>query len=197
MFIDTIDEDSATGATAQYFAQQHARWGFLPNYARCFATRPDVAAAWGELAATISAGMPRRRFEIATIAAALARGSSYCAVAHSTFLRDACGDDATVRAIAADPTGGLLDASDRAVFAFATVVASAPATIGQADIDALLAVGLTDAEITDVVFAVSARTFFATVLDALGAGLDRATAATLDDDVLAALVVGRPPQGSG
>jgi alkylhydroperoxidase family enzyme len=44
--------------------------------------------------------MDRRRFEIATIAAARALHSTYCTAAHSKFLRDVLrrrGDDAPIR----------------------------------------------------------------------------------------------------
>src|SRR3954451_12256920 len=115
MFIDTVPEDAATGALADYYRQQRAAWGFLPNYAAAFSTRPDVAQAWNVLNATIRGGMDRRRFEIATIAAARALRSTYCTAAHSKFLRDVCGDEAAVRSIADDPTGAELDDRDRAV----------------------------------------------------------------------------------
>ena len=40
-------------------------------------------------------------------------------------------------------------------------------TVEQADVDALRAVGLTDADVADLVFAVAARAFFTKVLDGL------------------------------
>ena len=49
MFISGVDEDVATGDVAEYYAGQRAAWGFLPNYAPAFSTRPDVAAAWNAL----------------------------------------------------------------------------------------------------------------------------------------------------
>ena len=136
--------------------------------------------------------MDRRRFEIATIAAARALRSTYCTAAHSTFLRDVCGDEPTMVALAEDPSGDGLDEQDRAVYRFATRVAGDAASIGQDDVDALRAVGLTDADVADVVFAAAARAFFTRVLDGLGAQLDAETARTFAPDVLASLVVGRP-----
>ena len=139
--------------------------------------------------------MDRRRFEIATIAAARARRSTYCTAAHSAFLRDVCGDEATMAAIAEHPDGAGLAEQDRAVFAFATKVATDAAGVEQADVDALRAVGLTDADVADVVFAVAARSFFTVVLDGLGAQLDEQTAATFPPALLDAMVVGRPVAG--
>ena len=111
MFIDVITEEEATGAVADYYAGQRAGWGFLPNYAFAFAHRPDVAAGWNTLNAAIRTGMDRRRFELATIAAARAVRSTYCTAAHSKFLRDVCADEATLELIAQDPEGGTLRAS--------------------------------------------------------------------------------------
>src|SRR5215475_16035996 len=109
MFIDTIPEDAATGAAAEYYRHQRDSWGFLPNYVGAFGHRPEVAQAWNALNLAIRGGMDRRRFELATIAAARALRSTYCTTAHSKFLRDVCGDEPTMRAIATQPDGGRLD----------------------------------------------------------------------------------------
>lgn len=195
MFIDTVPEDAASGALADYYRQQRAAWGFLPNYAGAFSTRPDVAEAWAVLNKSVRDGMDRRRFEIATIAAARALGCTYCAAAHSTFLRDACGDGETMSAIAADPSGAGLNAQDRAVYEFAAKLAADAASVEQEDVDRLRAAGLSDADVADVVFAVSARSFFTHVLDGLGALLDVQTAETFAPAELEAMIVGRPVAG--
>ena len=105
MFISGVGEDAAEGEVAEYYAGQRAAWGFLPNYAPAFSTRPEVARAWNALNLAVRGGMDRRRFEIATIAAARARRSTYCTAAHSAFLRDVCGDEAAMAAIAEHPDG--------------------------------------------------------------------------------------------
>lgn len=192
MFIETVSEEEATGGLADYYAQQRAGWGFLPEYAGAFSTRPDVAAAWNLLNLTIRDAMDRRRFELATIAAARALRSTYCTAAHAKFLRDVCGDEATLEVLGRDPTGGGLGVQDRAVYEFAGRVAADASSIEQADVDRLRSVGLSDAEIADVVYAAAARSFFTRVLDGLGARLDRETAETFAPDLLATLVVGRP-----
>jgi uncharacterized peroxidase-related enzyme len=192
MFIDAVPEAAATGPLAEYYRQQRDAWGFLPNYAAAFSTRPDVARAWNTLNATVRDGMDRRRFEIATIAAARALRSTYCTAAHSKFLRDVCADEATMLSIAAEPNGAALSPQDHAVYEFASKVAADAASIEQADVDRLRVVGLADADIADVVFAAAARSFFTRVLDALGAQLDVQTAQTFPPDVRDAMIVGRP-----
>ncbi|HET8588043.1 MAG TPA: peroxidase-related enzyme [Nakamurella sp.] len=193
MFISTVPEADATGDLAEYYRRQRAGWGFLPNYAAAFATRPDVAAAWEKLNLTIRGGMDRRRFEIATIAAARSLRSSYCTAAHSKFLRDVCGDEVAVRSIAERPDGAALSRADRAVYEFAVKVATDAAAIEQADVDRLKEdAGLSDADVADVVFAVAARSFFTRVLDGLGAQLDSQTADEFAPALRAAMIVGRP-----
>ena len=112
-----------------WYAGQRKAWGYLPNYAPIFTSRPEVAHAWSNLNLTIRGGMERRRFELVTIAASPRADCTYCLAAHSSFLRDVVGDEPTMRAIADDPSGGTLDETDRAVIAFATKVATdAPAS---------------------------------------------------------------------
>lgn len=192
MFIETIPEDSATGPLAEFYEQQKQAWGFLPNYAAAFSTRPEIASAWTHLSRSVREGMDRRRFEIATIGAARALQSTYCTAAHAKFLRDECGDERTLLALIEDPSGGGLDEQDRAVYAFAGQVARDASSVRQEDVDALRHVGLSDADIADIVFAAAARSFFTRVLDGLGAQLDVQTAASFAPDVLQCLVVGRP-----
>jgi uncharacterized peroxidase-related enzyme len=191
MFIETTSESAAEGALAEWYASQRDSWGFLPDYAGCFAARPDVAKAWTALNLTIRGGMERRRFELATIAAARALRSTYCTVAHTSFLRDVCGDAETVRALTLAPDGSTLSESDAAVYGFATKVARDACAVEQSDVDALRSAGLSDDDISNVVYAVAARAFFTKVLDALGARLDPETAGTFDPDSLVGMLVGR------
>jgi uncharacterized peroxidase-related enzyme len=190
MFIEPLDVGVEDEVDA-WAEEQTARWGYRPNYAAVFGSRPDVARAWSALNLAVRDGMDRRRFELATIAAARALGSTYCTAAHSMFLRDVCGDEATMVALADDPNGGSLDDTDRAVVAFAAKAARRASEISQGDVDALRAAGLSDNEVADVIFAVGARCFFATVLDAAGAEPDHQLGAALDA-VAERLVVGRP-----
>jgi uncharacterized peroxidase-related enzyme len=192
MFIDTVPEDDASGALAEFYRQQKSGWGFLPNFAGVFSTRPELASAWNQLNKAVRDGMDRRRYEIATIAAARALRSTYCTAAHAKFLRDECQDEATMTAIAEDPSGAALDEQDRAVYTFASQVARDASSVQQSDVDALREVGLDDADVADIVFAVAARSFFTRVLDGLGAQLDARTAGTFAPGVLASFVVGRP-----
>ena len=192
MFINVKAERDATGAVADYYAEQRKAWGFLPNYAGVFSHRPEVGNAWTALNLTIRSGMDRRRFELATIAAARTLRSTYCTAAHSKFLRDVCADEDSLHRIAGAPDGATLDVQDRLVYQFAAKVATDAASVTQSDIDQLRGAGLSDADIADVVFAAAARSFFTRVLDGLGAQLDAQTADAFDPGLFASMVVGRP-----
>jgi uncharacterized peroxidase-related enzyme len=192
MFIEAPDESTVDGEVATWYQRQRRAWGYLPNYAPAFATRPDVAEAWNTLNGTIMRHMDRRRYELVTIAAARAYRSTYCVAAHCTFLRDECDDEAAMRTIAADPSGADLDATDRAVVQLATQVAVDASSVSAADVQRLRDHGLGDPEILDVVLAAAARAFFTKVLDALGVQADAQLGEMLDPEVRRQVTVGRP-----
>lgn len=68
-------------------------------------------------------------------------------------------------AIAEDPTGARLSEQDHAVYEFAALVALDASSIQQSHVDTLSALGLTDADIADIVFAAAARSFFTRVVE--------------------------------
>jgi uncharacterized peroxidase-related enzyme len=192
MFIDTPDESTLGEDAVEWYRKQRDAWGYLPNYAPAFASRPDVAQAWNTLNNTIQAHMQPRRFELATIAAARAYRSTYCMAAHSKFLRDDCDDESTMRALAADPSGTNLDPADRAVMELATQVARDASSVTAADVEKVRSQGLSDPEIVDIVLATAARAFFTKVLDALGVQADVQLGQTFDDELRRQVTVGRP-----
>ncbi len=191
MFIRPTNPDVADEAHA-WTEIQTAAWGYLPNYAAAFASRPDVARAWTNLNLTVRNGMDRHRFEIATIAAARALRSTYCTAAHSTFLRDTCGDEGAMIALATDLDGVMLDPTDRAVVLFARKMVHDAAGITVDDTATLRSAGLDDNDIADIVFAVAARCFFATALDAMGVQADPQLRAAFPPELADQMVVGRP-----
>ena len=96
-----------------------------------------------------------------------------------------------VREIALNHRAAGLDDVDVAVMDLAERVVEDATSIGDDDLRPLRSLGLSEAEIMDVVLAASARCFFSKTLDALGV-LPDASYAALDPGVREALVVGRP-----
>jgi len=160
-----------------------------PNSERAFAERPEVYAAWQQLNGAVKAGMDLRRYELATLAAARRLRSSYCALAHGSVLVERF--DEPVRDIALDRRAAGLSDVDVAVMDLAERVVDDATSIGDADLQRLRELGLSEADIMDVVLAAAARCFFSKTLDALLVRPD-AMYAEMDEGLRDVLVVGRP-----
>ncbi len=190
-FIESVSEVDATGAVAEMYDADRQALGYLPNYTRAFSQRPDVYAAWRQLNGAIKKNMDLRRYELATVAAARRLRSSYCTLAHASVLMAQFLEPDAVRALVDDYRTAGLEPADLAVMDLAEKVVEDAGSISQADIDRLRALGLTDAEIVDVVLAAAARCFFSKALDALGIEPD-AKYSELEPDLRDTLTVGRP-----
>ncbi len=188
-YIQTIAPEQAQGPVQEMYKGVHARFGFVPNWAQAFSLRPAVLEGWAGLLKSISSNMPVRTYELATLAAARAIRSSYCALAHGSVLADKVFDAPTVTAIMKD--GGPLEPRERAMMAFAEKVAASADRVTEADVEALRAHGYRDEEIFDVAAAAAARCFFSKLVDALGV-LPDAVFHRLDPAMREALTVGRP-----
>lgn len=191
-YITTPTEQAADAEVRRLFEAERGRNGYVPNYAKVFSLRPQVYEAWAGLNGAIKSGMDLRTYELATLAAARTRRSSYCALAHGKVLRDKFFTSGTLAQMAGDHHSAGLDQVDVAVMDFADKVAEAPTQVTAEDIDALRALGLSDEDIFDVVLATAARCFFSTVLDAVGVQADAEFRSSLEPELQAALTVGRP-----
>jgi len=170
-FIELIED-------SEIFERDRAALGYVPNYTRLFAHRPTVYEAWLRLRDAISGSMDTRRYELATVAAARSLRSSYCTLAHGKVLADRFLEPG-------------LDEVDVAVMDLAEKVAEDATSITEADVQRLRDLGLSDAEIFDVVAAAAARCFFSKTLDALCAQADPVFG-ELDPELRDVLTVGRP-----
>ena len=159
------------------------------NHERAFADRPEVYAAWFQLNGAIKAGMDLRRYELVTLAAARRLRSTYCCLAHGTVLSERFGEP--VLEIALDHHAAGLDELDVAVMDLSERVVDDATSIGDADLQRLRDLGLSETEIMDVVLAAAARCFFSKALDALDIRAD-AGYREMEPRLREALVVGRP-----
>jgi alkylhydroperoxidase family enzyme len=159
------------------------------NHERAFAERPEVYAAWFQLNGAIKAGMELRRYELVTLAAARRLRSSYCCLAHGTVLVERFSEP--VLEIALDHRAAGLDEVDVAVMDLAERVVDDATSIGDADLQRVRDLGLSETEIMDVVLAAAARCFFSKTLDALDIRPD-ASYRELEPRLRDTLVVGRP-----
>jgi uncharacterized peroxidase-related enzyme len=184
-FVETVPEEDADGDVAEIYHGMREQFGYLPNLVRVFSQRPEVYRAWLQLNGAIKAP-DLRRYELATLAAARRLRSSYCSLQHGKVLAQ---QFLSFEEVPALPEG--LDEADRAVMELAEKVVDDATSVTQADADRLRALGLSDAEIVDVVLAAAARCFFSKTLDALGV-LPDAAYTELPAEFREALTVGRP-----
>src|SRR5581483_2383451 len=77
-----------TGEARALLDADLAATGYVQNFMRLMATRPDVLEAWKGLRDAIQGGMDFRRYELATVAAATQLHSSYCSLAHGKVLAE-------------------------------------------------------------------------------------------------------------
>ena len=159
-----------------------------PNHELAFVERPEVYAAWGQLAGAIKAGMDLHRYELSTLAAARRLRSSYCRLAHGQVL---AGLGEPVLEIARDHRTAGLDEVDVAVMDLAERVVDDATSIDDSELQRLPDLGFSETEIMDVVLAAAARCFFSKTLDALGV-LPDASYGELEPELREVLVVGRP-----
>ena len=137
------------------------------NHERAFAERPEVYAAWVQLNTAIKAGMDLRRYELATLAAARRlRSSTRPLTARFCWLTRRCSRSFL------DHRAAGLDEVDVAVIDLAERVVDDATSIGDADLQRLRDLGLSETDIMDVVLAACARCFFSKALDALGVRAD-------------------------
>jgi uncharacterized peroxidase-related enzyme len=190
-FIQTISEDEATGTVADTYHEMREAMGYIPDYAKVFMARPNVFEAWRALVTAVTANMDRRRYELATLAAAQGLRSSYCSLAHGKILRDKFMTPDELRSVVLDREHAGLNDVDIAIMDLAEKVAVDAYGVTQDDISRLRELGLSDEEIADVVYAAAARSFFSKVLDALGAQPDPVYL-QLEPLLQEVLAVGRP-----
>jgi len=190
-FIEEISEDGAGADAAALLASDRERQGYVANYTRVFAHRPEVYAAWRALLGAITASLDPRRYELVTLAAASELRSSYCCLAHGRILAERFVGPEVVADLVRDRSSAELEPVDAAVMDLAALVVRDATSVRQADIDRLRDLGLSDDEIFDVVAAAGVRCFYSKTLDALGVEPD-SVYGDLDADLRDALVVGRP-----
>jgi uncharacterized peroxidase-related enzyme len=166
-FINTIPESEIGADVRAMYERQQSFWGFVPNYAKVFCWRPEIMGLWAQLQAGIKRNMDKRRFELATFAAAHTLRSTLCTLAHGKTLTTWFSmEDIQLMARGASPAS-LTDA-EAAMMKFARKAARGPFLVTAADVAELKQHGFTDAEVFDISATVAARAFFSGLNEALG-----------------------------
>lgn len=174
MYLLTGSPEEASLPAREFLEAAKDAAGNVPNYMRPFSMRPAAWDAYKNLVTVIKSRLDPRRYELVTVAAAVALQSSYCALAHGDILVNALGARDEVDLIVGlgaegEATEGTLD---QALVRYAKKIATRASAVTERDIEALRRGGLADEEIFDVALAVAIRCFFAKVLDAVGVQAD-------------------------
>lgn len=75
--IKAIPAEQAQGRVLEQYTAALGNNGYIPNYLQAFSLRPEVYDAWGTLLGAVRGKMRLRRYELVTLAAAMALGCTY------------------------------------------------------------------------------------------------------------------------
>jgi len=169
MFIQTIPETEAGGKLRAIYEGDIQSMGYVPNHAKVFSLRPDVLEAWRAFQGSIRKNLRLRRYELVTLAAAMALKCRYCVLAHGAILLKNGINPDQLRKILTDFRDAGLEPVEVAMMEFARKVIRDASEITLADIDVLRALDLEDVEILDITLTATMRSFASKTFDALGA----------------------------
>ena len=172
MFIQTTSESEAEGKLGEIYEGDRKSLGYIPNHARVFSLRPDVLEAWRAFQGSIRKNLRLRRYELVTLAAAMALNCRYCLLAHGAILIKSGVSLDQLRMILKNFSDAGLERAEVAMMEFAQKIIRNANEITQADVDALRALDLEDIEILDITLTATMRSFASKTFNALGAGPD-------------------------
>ncbi len=174
MFIRTIQDSEAEGKLRDLYNGDRKNYGYVPNHAAVFSLRPDVLESWRAFQGSIRKNLRLRRYELVTMAGAVALKCRYCVLAHGAVLLKNEMNLEQLRALLKDFRNAGLDRAEVAMMEFAWKVAVRANEVTQADVDVLRGQGFQDVEILDITLTATMRSFASKTFNALGAVADPA-----------------------
>ncbi|MGO4250072.1 carboxymuconolactone decarboxylase family protein [Paenarthrobacter sp. RAF54_2] len=185
-------ESEATGLTAEIYQADLQSMGYVPSHTKAMSINPEAYKAWQALVKAIVSSLGLRRYELVTLAAAQAIGSSHCRLAHGKKTL-AIIDEEQLLAVARDYRDAGLPPEEVAMMDYAVRLSTDAAAMNDDDTQHLRDVGFSDREIADITLAATARNYFSRALLALAVDLDvpPGVTAELQDALLTPL----PAQG--
>lgn len=147
--IQALTPETATGAARELFIDLVARHGQVGQMVSTMAHSPAVLGGYLQLSRAMRrAKLSRRVSELVSIAVQARQGCGLCLEAHESAARALGVPDAEIRAA---HTGSSSDPKTAAMIATGLAIYANPASITDADIEALRSHGYSDREIVDVV----------------------------------------------
>ena len=164
-------EAEASGLTAEIYDADRRSLGYVPSHTKAMSLNPEAYLAWESLTKAISSSLGIRRYELVTLAAAQAIGSSHCRLAHGKKTLRIIREE-QLRAIAKDFHDAGLPEAEVTMMDYAVKLSTDAASMSESDAQRLRDVGFSDREIADITLAAAARNFFSRALLAMGVNLD-------------------------
>ena len=172
MFIQTVSEADAEGIVRDIYEGDRKNLGYVPNHAKVFSQRPEVLEAWRSFQGSIRKNLRLRRYELVTLAAAMALNCRYCLLAHGAILIKNGVSVDQLRLILTNFKDAGLESAEVAMMEFAQKIIRNANLITRTDVDTLRALDLEDVEILDITLTATMRSFASKTFDALGARPD-------------------------
>jgi len=193
MFLQNAPDSEAA---ARIYQGDLDKRGFVMNYNRAWAWRPDVGDAFLALRGlvTSASSLSPREQAVLTCAMASTLGDSYCSLAWGKMLAGAS-DPSTAAAVLSASGSTALTPREEALAAWARKVVDNPNGTTAEDLDGLRAADCSEKDIFEATVFVAFRLAFSTINDALGVEPDRQIAETAPTEVRTAVDYGRPTEG--
>lgn len=179
-------------AARAIFDQELAEIGFVMNATKLWAYQPDAFSGLFSLMTQATSARPftvRERGILVTACASVMQ-DSYCSLAWGTKLAGEASPELAAGVLRGDDAG--LSEQERAMAAWARLVARSPATSTEQDVQRLREAGLSDADIFAMTVFVALRVTLSTVNDALGVCPDAEFRTAAPPEVLSSVTYGRP-----
>ena len=189
MFLQNAPDSEAA---ARLYQGDMDKRGYVMNYNRAWAWRPDVAEAFLALRGLVTSvsSLTPREHAVLTCAMASTLGDSYCSLAWGKMLAGAS-DGATAAAVLTASETTALTPREKALAAWARKVVDNPNGTTPQDLEELRAAGCSEKDIFEATVFVAFRQAFSTVNDALGIAPDRQIAEAAPPEVRNAVGYGR------
>jgi uncharacterized peroxidase-related enzyme len=191
-----LSEPPADDAVRALRAQAESDDGYVMNFLRLWAWRPDVHLAFTEARQLLASTTLLSARELAVLNSVTAAriGDSYCSIAWGAKLADLC-DAGTAAALLQGDDDPALTKRERALITWAAAVIEHPSGTTREQIEALHVAGFSDREIFEATVLIAFRSAFCTVNGALGARPDRQLADETPPAILSSVTYGRAVDG--
>ncbi|MDQ2186262.1 peroxidase-related enzyme [Alcaligenaceae bacterium A4P071] len=156
-WLDIVDIDAATPEQIAVLEESHPK-AKVSDYYRFLVHQPEIlrqrSAAFNAIMYA-PGGMARAERELGATVTSRINGCVYCASVHAQRFEQLAKRTDAIEQVFEDPRTAGTDAREKAIAAFSVALTEKPGEIAAANIKALEAVGLNEAEILDLVHSVA------------------------------------------